>query len=437
MKYQNLLQIAEFLQKFHKISNIKRVGDNLFYIVFDDYELFFDLGKTHSNIHKNENFTPNKIYKAPFDLILEKRFASAKISAVEVPKNNRILHICATLNGSYKKIISHIYFEFTGRFTNVIITDENNIILEALRHFENEFRNIKVGVRLKFLPGIEIREKTVEKIENFDIFFENEFNNIKNLQFENLRTAKILSVDKKIENFSQNLCELPKEEELLKNAADFKLKGEILIENLYKLKDFDRKISIYKNDKKIEFSFEKPPKISANDFFTASKKLRQKAANLYIQRQNLDEQLKFWQNLKTLILNAKNGQELEILLPKHEITAQKKEKNNQNVQNFYIGEFKISVGKNKIGNEWLLKNSAKNDFWFHIKDIPGAHVIVKTAKQNLTPEIIEMAAKICVNFSVNTPGNFNVDYTKRGFVRVVESAFVNYNNFKTIKILKP
>lgn len=235
----------------------------------------------------------------------------------------------------------------------------------------------------------------------------------------------------------QNLCELPKEEELLKNAADFKLKGEILIENLYKLKDFDRKISIYKNDKKIEFSFEKPPKISANDFFTTSKKLRQKAANLYIQRQNLDEQLKFWQNLKTLILNAKNGQELEILLPKHEITAQKKEKNNQNVQNFYIGEFKISVGKNKIGNEWLLKNSAKNDFWFHIKDIPGAHVIVKTAKQNLTPEIIEMAAKICVNFSVNTPGNFNVDYTKRGFVRVVESAFVNYSNFKTIKILKP
>ena len=63
-------------------------------------------------------------------------------------------------------------------------------------------------------------------------------------------------------------------------------------------------------------------------------------------------------------------------------------------------------------------------------------MIVKTNKQNLSDEIIKMAAKICVNFSVKNSGNFEVDYTKRANVKVVDGAFVNYINYKTINILK-
>lgn len=438
MKYQNLTQIATYLQKFRKISSIKRVGDNLFLAVFDNGEkIFFDLDKTHSNIHKNELFTQNKIYKAPFDTILAKRFNSAKIMQIEVPQNNRILHICVNLSGSYKSLISHIYFEFTGRFTNAIITDENGVILEALRHQENEIRAIKVGRILKFLEPIEIREKNVPKIENFDEFFKSEFEKIKNEKFKNLQSAKILAVDKKIENFAKNLDELSNEAELLKSAEKSALYGEILLENLYKLKDFERKIEIKKNGEIFKFEISKPPKISVNEFFDEAKKLRQKAQNLHIQRQNLSEKIEFWQNLKNLLKNAKSVSELEILSPKHQNERNHKEKSSENVQNFYIGEFKISVGKNEKGNEFLLKNSAKNDFWFHLKDLPSAHVIVKTNKQSLTDEIMEFAALICANFSSKNSGEFVVDFTKRANVKVVNNSFVNYINFKTITILKP
>ena len=85
----------------------------------------------------------------------------------------------------------------------------------------------------------------------------------------------------------------------------------------------------------------------------------------------------------------------------------------------------------------MLKNSAKDDFWFHIKDLPSAHVIVKTNKQNLSDEIIKFAAKICVNFSVKEAGNYLVDFTKRLNVSPVNGSFVNYVNFKTISVLKP
>ncbi len=139
MKYKVLTQIPEFLSKFKKITNIKRVDDCALEIVFDgNYPLVFDLNKSNSSIYKTDEKIAVKEYKAPFDITLKKRLNSAKIDFVEALKNNRILKIKTTLNGSYKAISSILYLEFTGRFTNIILTDENDIILEALRHMENE-----------------------------------------------------------------------------------------------------------------------------------------------------------------------------------------------------------------------------------------------------------------------------------------------------------
>ena len=79
MKYKILTQISEFLSKFRKISSIKRVGDLMIAIRFDgDYELIFDLNKSNSAIYKS-NQIQIKEYKAPFDILLKKRFNSAKI----------------------------------------------------------------------------------------------------------------------------------------------------------------------------------------------------------------------------------------------------------------------------------------------------------------------------------------------------------------------
>ena len=438
MKYQHLIQICEFLQKFKTLSHIKRVGDNLFKLNFDGYELFFDMNKTACNIHKNSAFSQNKIYKAPFDTILSKRCVKAKITQDLVPKNNRILHIKTELKASYKALLTNLYFEFTGRFTNVIITDENGVILEALRHFDNEIRSIRVGQVLVPLLPTKIKEKEAEKIENFDEFFVSEFEKLNSQNLVQTKNSKLMQIDKKLEVLNANLASVPKPDELLQDAENFAYRGQILSANLYNLKDYQREFSLQdENGKSVEFKLENSPKIAMNEFFNDAKKMRQKAANSHKQSENLNEKIEFYENLKNLITNAKTCEELEILLPKKRISANLKEKNAEFVQSFYIGEFKISVGKNEKGNEFLLKNSAKNDFWFHLKDTPSAHVIVKTNKQSLTDEIIEFAAKICVNFSVKKAGNYLVDYTKRLNVSPVKGSFVHYVNFKTIAVLKP
>ena len=194
MKYKILTQISEFLSKFNKISTIKRVGDLMIAIKFDgNYELIFDLNKSHSSIYKSDQIQI-KEYKAPFDILLKKRLNSAKILSIKTLPNNRILAIKATLSGSYKEITTTIYLEFTGRFTNAIICDENGVILEALHHFDNDTRSIKVGKILTPLDEFEIREKPSEIIENFDNYFIDEFRKITLQNLNQIKANKIANL---------------------------------------------------------------------------------------------------------------------------------------------------------------------------------------------------------------------------------------------------
>lgn len=437
MKYKTLMQIADFLKKFEKINSVKRVGDRVVLIEFDKQNtIFFDMDKQNSAIYKNDDYKNLKSYKAPFDVVLSKRFNASNLINLEVLENNRILFIKARKSGSYKEIVSNLYFEFTGRFTNIIITDENDNILEALSHYENANRCIKPGKALKHLSQIEIKEKPSQTIVNFDEFLKNEFKKINSKKLFDIKNSKITILDKKIDSLAKNLTELESEENLLEKSINLNKKGEILTANLHLLNDFQKEFVLKDFDgNDVFFKCEKSPKLEAKRLFDESKKLRQKASGVKFEKANLNEKIEFFQNLKELVKNVSNLDKVEALFPK----KSKKlplNKESEIIENFYIGDFKISVGKNEKGNISLLKNSKKDDFWFHLKDIPSAHVIVKTNKQNLSDEIIKMAAKICVNFSVKNSGNFEVDYTKRANVKVVDGAFVNYINYKTITILK-
>lgn len=435
MKYKILTQISEFLSKFRKISSIKRVGDLMIAIRFDgDYELIFDLNKTSSAIYKSDQIQI-KEYKAPFDILLKKRLNSAKILSIKTLTNNRILAIKASFLGSYKELISTLYLEFTGRFTNAIICDENGVILEALHHFDNSTRSIKVGKVLTLLEGIEIKEKPSQIIENFDEYFQDEFAKISLKNLEQIKANKIANINKKIEILNSNLNILQTSDELENMAKELNQKANLIIANLHNLNDYDRDLKLMDySGNIIQITIDASPKIAANEMFKSSKKLRQKAANIEIQKENLITKLEFLNSLKNAINASNDTNEIEILSPKKQ--GQKSEaKFSDLVENFYINGYKISLGKSQKGNEFLLKNAKKDDFWFHLKDRASTHVIVKSNKQNLSDEVVLFASKLCVQFSSKSSGTYEVDYTKRQNVKIQNGAFVNYINYKT-KVIK-
>lgn len=433
MKYTALVQIKNYLCAFKKIDFIRRVDDNLFKISFDKEELFFDLNRSCSGIYKAQIL--EKTYKAPFDLLLKKYFTNSTIKDICVLENNRILRIQVNLNKAYKSFDIVIYFEFTGKNTNAIITDEKDIILSALRYSENSLRSIKVGAILQKLDSIEIKEKKIT-INNFDEYFKHSFNALKQNELINLKAQKESKIKSKIVSVKKIFDKLENEESLLKQAQDLSLRADIIFSNLHNIKDYERNFTLKDfNGKEFVFNLDKTAKISANDFYKQAKKLKQKAKNLHLQRENLRQKIENLEVLLDLIKMASSKTELEILLPNKEKFDNKEEKN-KSVLNFYFNGFKISAGKNEKANEYLLKNSKKDDLWFHIKNFSSAHIFIHSNKTKISDDVIQFASKLCVNLSNLARGSYLVDYTQRKFVKIRQKAFVNYTNFKSLTVIK-
>ena len=87
-----------------------------------------------------------------------------------------------------------------------------------------------------------------------------------------------------------------------------------------------------------------------------------------------------------------------------------------------------------------MKLADRNDLWFHVKDIPGSHVIIKSPYVEPNETIIESAAQIAAFFSSAKENiGVSVDYTLRKYVKKPSGAkpgFVTYINQKTI-FVKP
>lgn len=434
MKYTELLQLQTFFSAFKKIDFLKRINDNILELSLDKQRFIFDLTRSMSAIYTAKLNAKN--YNAPFDFMLKKYFSNALIKEVKVLKDNRILCFSVKANKAYKSYESKIYFEFTGKNTNAIITDEKGVIIEALRHIDKSYRIIKPNVMLESLKPYKMDEK-FEEIKDFKAYFSSQFTSFYENKIKQIKNLKLAQVDKKIQNLQELFSNLDEENSLLVKALDYRKRAEVLFANLSFLKDYEREFSLDDFEgKRLEFKLEFSPKESANLYYKNAKKLEQKAKNLNIQRQNLKEKLEFALSLKELLFQAKSEIELEILLPKKNSKKNNQEKQEDFVAYFYFNEFKICVGKNEKGNEFLLKNAKKDDLWFHIRHLPSAHTLIVSNKQKISLDVIEFAARLCVSFSKLKKGSYWVDYTLKNFVKVQQKAFVNYTNFKSIHIIK-
>lgn len=103
--------------------------------------------------------------------------------------------------------------------------------------------------------------------------------------------------------------------------------------------------------------------------------------------------------------------------------------------------FVIYVGKNNKQNDQItFKVANKKDLWFHVKDAPGSHVILKDNGKPFTDEALITAASLAAKYSsLSSSNNIPIDYTFKANVKrhpANKPGLVNYVNFKTININK-
>ncbi len=84
--------------------------------------------------------------------------------------------------------------------------------------------------------------------------------------------------------------------------------------------------------------------------------------------------------------------------------------------------WRILVGKSAAGNDHLTgRIAAPDDYWFHVRDYPGAHVVLKGAGARPPEEAIRAAASVAAWHSgARTERLVDVAYTRRKNVRKVK-----------------
>lgn len=101
--------------------------------------------------------------------------------------------------------------------------------------------------------------------------------------------------------------------------------------------------------------------------------------------------------------------------------------------------FHMYVGKNNIQNEELtFKIASGNDWWFHAKNMPGSHVIVKTDNKELPDNTYEEAAALAAYYSKGREyEKVEVDYIEKKHLKRVAGAapgFVIYHTNYSMNI---
>jgi predicted ribosome quality control (RQC) complex YloA/Tae2 family protein len=440
VKYYLLKAITEYLkQNCDFIKYIRRIQNNTIIIEFNNKNIiYFDLSKGNSSIFKSkEQILAKRDFNAPFDVVLQKRFINAKIEDIYLHNDDKILRIQTINQSSYKKITTTLQLEFTGKYTNIIILDESDIVLEALRHIDEDSssRVVRVGHKLDELAKIDIVFK-MEKIDCVETILYDVFENKEKKSLEDIKKQKIISLEKKQKDLEKTIENLPKKEELEKESEDFYLKANLLLSSLHEIKPYQKSfVTVDYEGNGIEIDLKNASNINifVDELFTKAKRAKQKSINIKIEKINLEEKLEFIKRLIVNLEQAKTIDECEFLLPKKD-RNQTKTKKSKNYESFYFEGFKIMLGSNERENIYLLENSKASDFWFHLKDRPSSHVIVQNSKKEIPESVIEQASKICAKFSVDFGGTYEVDYTQRRNVKIQHGANVLYNPYTTIKI---
>ncbi len=440
MKHYELQAIAQHLKTFNHISRARRIEDNTIELGFDRQEsYFFHMTRGESFVYKNDSIRPLQGYKAPFDTLLHGLVAGAKILDVTVPEQDRILRFQLAPKSSYKNQIIYLQFEFTGRHTNAILLDEEETIIEALRHIDadSSFRVIRPAIKLEPIPS-KVRKEVAHEIHDIDAHLRAKYQQFEAKRVAQLKAQKLRMVAKKEQKLQKLLDQLPDPQTLAQEEQHYQTLANIVLANLYRIKPYDTLLKTHDfegNPITIELPKGVVPNRMSEYFFNLAKKRRTKAKNIHIERENLTSKRDFYSNMHHAIEQAKSSQELELLLPKRAKSQRKKEKIKE-CELFWIDDYKVLIGRNAKENQTLLRLAKSNDLWMHIRDIPSSHLIIKTDKQNLPQNVIEKAAKLCVDFSLKQAGDYDVDYCKRRFVKIQEGSHVEYDKYQTIRVRK-
>lgn len=417
-----------------KHSNI--VLTNSENIIIESLKNSYSLEYSRSTISNMEYVLPPTVKKYnPFDF--------SEYNDLEYDKND-------------KKFLIKNFYGVSSVLNNYFVNKEEENCLKSFKEFCINFSSY-------FEPTL-LKDGNKNDFYYFDIN-----NNKENIKFNSLselldfyymdirKESSNKNTDKELFNFIKNkLNRLNKKLKILNDEIieaeakdDFKLKGQLLISNIYLFKNNIPEVVTLQNfySENLEaISIELDPNISieknSEKYFELYKKNKRTIENLHEQIEITKKDISYFETLSFQIENADKTDLFEIkeeLINSGYLKEDKRKKTTKKKNNYLIIKYNgidIYVGKNNIQNDTITNKLARRDYlWFHAKDIPGSHVVI--FDNNPDEETKNVASMLAGYFSKFKNENYvSVDSTLIKNVKKISGAkpgMVTYTDQKTVK----
>lgn len=334
------------------------------------------------------------------------------------------------LSDTLSKESSNIIFAYIKK----ILSHTENVICEefgndySLKLLEQEFSSKENSLQINFF------------IDDYYIKKETEST------FINYRNNLLKFILNKLKKLNDKLDVINLKLQECKETENYKLYGELITSNLYRIKDYNiEKITLenyYDNNNLITINLDKSisPSANAKKFFKKYKKLKSTKQYIDLQKIEIVSNIDYLESIIYEINSAKSINELdeiyeelvETSIIRNINSSSNKQKNikimnNKNSKKLSVGEpikleingFTVLVGKNNKQNDYITTKLAnKEDFWFHVKDFHGSHVILRTNGKIPDFDTLYKCANLAKEHSkAKQSSNIPVDYTYVKYVK--------------------
>ena len=388
-----------------KINNITVINSHDFLCslsMIKDEKLIVSLNHQHPFISLIKNAEALPTITGKLNESLRKLLKEAYIVDIEMINNDRIIHlVIQKANDFYEKVITDLYLECIPQRANLVFVNQDNQIIHALHYSPvTSARPILNGLTYELpIHGSMSEDNDVPSIEEIRAQAEKYYQDAVMLHKKEKFTplyryikSRIKSLNKKSAILSQ---EIANSEAHLKDADI----GNSLLAFQYE----PELLNDYLIENNVELDKEKSLVENANQYFKKYKKSKRTIEMARIELNKAKEESEYLEYIQATSKFMNDDELLSLcqeLLPKQN---QKKKALPIKYGTILLGNTKILYGKNaSSNNELTFKVANKDDYYLHIKDYHGAHVIIKNNKP--TNEEKLLAAELCLILSNKTAG---------------------------------
>ena len=399
---------------------------------------------------------------------------NTKTNFYEITSSENLYNLITEANTSLSKFFTNKFTGFSNPFIKNILKklniDNQNFSKEDIDVLFNYLCNILNNLDTNSISTISYTNEKgksdyvidcVQKSEDLEInFFIDDFyyNKENSDNFSSYRNNLLKLISQVLKKYSYRLENINSKLKECANKDLYKLYGELITANLYRLTDVNSdKITLenyYDNFNPIEIPINTSISISENakKYFKKYNKLKNALEVVTFQKKETEQELEYIESIIYELDSAKSLEDVDEIFNElsdsvifKDYIQTGKNKNNKKSDSkstpreFTVDGYTVLVGKNNKQNDYLTTKIAdKDDIWFHTKDIHGSHVILRHPKQNMPIDTLEKCAKLAAYYSkAKLSTNVPVDYCLVKFVKKPNGSkpgMVIYTNNKTLYV---